>query len=76
VTTITEVTFKDNNLVLSPPITSHPFMYIEWLIIMNNSSMIIFDIENFDGTTPAELTIPQSKSQLKKSMNSFIEIFR
>jgi len=58
---IDEITFKDNNLILAPPITLHPFMYIEWLIYLDNRSAIIFDIENFDENIPAELILPQSK---------------
>ena len=67
VTTIIRVTFNDNILVLTPPITFHPFMHIEWLISMTNSSKIIFDIENFDGFLPAELILPLSKISLQKN---------
>jgi hypothetical protein len=41
-------------------------MHIEWIISMDNRSMIIFDIENLDGNKPAELILPQSKNLIEK----------
>jgi hypothetical protein len=44
----------------------NPFIHIEWLVnVENYSSMIIFDIENFDGNTSAELIVPQGKISLE-----------
>jgi hypothetical protein len=48
-------------MVLTPPVTLDSYIHIEWLISVNDSSIIIIDIENFDGNTPAKLLILQSK---------------
>lgn len=62
VTLIDELDFKDEKMILTLPMLNDPYIHIEWLVnIKNYSSMIIFDIENFDGNTPAELILPQSK---------------
>ena len=62
VTTTNEVLFNSDQLLLTLPVKAYPFIHHEWLIDMENfSSTIIFDIENFDGQTPAELIIFQSK---------------
>ena len=47
-------------MVLTSPITLNPFIHIEWLININTSSTIIFDIENLDGKASADLILPQS----------------
>jgi len=61
-----EVNFTDDYLLLSLPVTTNPFIHIEWLVnIENYSSMIIFDIENFDGNISAELIVPQGKISLE-----------
>jgi hypothetical protein len=60
VTTIYEVDFNEGSLVLGPPNASDPFIHVEWLISVKNlSTIIVFDIENSDGPSPAELTILQ-----------------
>jgi hypothetical protein len=57
-----EVNFTTDYLFLSLPVISNPFIHIEWLVnIENYTSMIIFDIENFDGNIPAELIISSNK---------------
>ncbi len=61
VTTINEINFQENSMILTPPITLDSYIHIEWLISVNDSSIIIIDIENFDGNTPAKLFISQSK---------------
>ncbi len=61
VTTINEITFQENSMVLTPPVTLDSYIHIEWLISVNDSSMVIIDIENLDGDTPAKLLILQSK---------------
>jgi hypothetical protein len=48
-------------MVLTPPVTLDSYIHIEWLISVNDSSMVIIDIENLDGDTPAKLLILQSK---------------
>ena len=59
-TTIYEVNFNEDSLVLAPPTASNPFIHVEWLISAENlSAIIVFDIENSDGSSPAELTILQ-----------------
>lgn len=59
---INELDFKDDKLVLTLSMLLEPFIHIEWLVnIGNYSSVIIFDIENIDGNTPAELILPQSR---------------
>ena len=61
-----EVLFSPDQLLLTLPVKAYPFIHHEWLIDMeNSSSTIIFDIDNFDGQTPAELIIFQSKISLK-----------
>jgi hypothetical protein len=61
-----EVNFTDDYLLLSLPVIMNPFIHIEWLVnVENYSSMIIFDIENFDGNTSAELIVPQGKISLE-----------
>ncbi len=62
-----KINFKEDSLVLTLPMILNPFIYIEWLVTVENySSIIIFDIENFDGDTPAELILPQSKNLIEK----------
>jgi len=59
---INEINFKEDKMVITLPMTIEPFIHIEWLITVENySSIIIFDIENFDGNTQAELILPQSR---------------
>lgn len=54
--------FQDEQLQLTLPVNAHPFIEHQWLIdAEDNTGKIIFDIENFDGNTPAELIIFQSK---------------
>ncbi|CAF3147590.1 unnamed protein product, partial [Rotaria sp. Silwood2] len=62
ITKINKITFNDNHMVLMPPRTIHPFIHIEWSVSMDNSSIIIFDIENFNRNTPAELIIRQDEN--------------
>jgi len=60
---INERNFNEDKMVLTVPMILDPFIHIEWLISVENySSIIIFDIENVDGNTPAELIIPQSRT--------------
>ncbi len=64
VTIINEINLKKDQIMLTLPMIFDPFVHIEWLInIENYSSIIIFDIENFDRNIPAELIIPQSKKK-------------
>ena len=59
-TTLYEVNFNEDSLVLAPPVAPDPFIHVEWLISAENlSAIIVFDIENSDGSSPAELTILQ-----------------
>lgn len=54
--------FNDEQLYLTLPVNAHPFIQHQWLIhAETNSSKLIFDIANFDGNTPAELILFQSK---------------
>ncbi|CAF5180622.1 unnamed protein product, partial [Rotaria magnacalcarata] len=64
-TIINKITFERNYTALAPPITLDPFIHIEWLISLNDSSLIIFDVENLDGKTSAELTIHQDENFTK-----------
>ena len=58
VTNIYQIDFDQNHLILPFPNIFDPFVHIEWSISQRNvSSMIIFDIENVDGNTPADLFI-------------------
>jgi hypothetical protein len=60
---INERNFNEDKMVLTVPMILGPFIHIEWLITLENySSIIVFDIENVDGNTPAELIIPQSRT--------------
>ena len=69
-TTIDEVNFKSDSILLTLPVNWHPFIHHEWLVrVENYSSVIILDIENFDGTTPAELIIFQSKIRSSEGEN-------
>ncbi|CAF1032759.1 unnamed protein product [Rotaria sordida] len=65
ITKINKITFKNDHMVLLPSIRMHPFIHIEWLVSMDNSSIIIFDIENFDRDTTAELIIRQDENITK-----------
>ena len=59
-TIIQEVNFNEDSLVLTPPAASDPFIHIEWLISAEHlSTIVVFDIENSDGSSPAELIILQ-----------------
>ncbi|CAF4204987.1 unnamed protein product [Rotaria socialis] len=65
ITIINKITFERTYMALAPPITLDPFIHIEWLISMNDSSLIIFDVENLDGKTSAELTVHQDDNFTK-----------
>lgn len=66
---INPITFNGDNMTLVPPNKSYPYIHSEWLISMENSSAIIFDIENFDANTPAELLIHNGNISLKDDQN-------
>ncbi|CAF1189573.1 unnamed protein product [Adineta ricciae] len=59
------LTFNDDSLILTPSLASESYISIEWIISLNDSSGIIFDIENFDGKTPAELILPENENSTK-----------
>ncbi|CAF1526563.1 unnamed protein product [Rotaria sp. Silwood1] len=73
---INKVIFNDNHIVLTPPMTMHPFIHIEWLISIDNSSRIIVDITNFDRNTSAELIIRQDKNITKTYLLEKISLTR
>jgi hypothetical protein len=64
VTLVHYLIFHDDNMTLTPSMASESYIHIEWHLSLNGSSPIIFDIENFDGKTPAELILPQSNTLL------------
>ncbi|CAF1467779.1 unnamed protein product [Adineta steineri] len=65
ITTINEVIFEENNMTLTPSNTLDSYVHIEWLITLNDSSMVIIDVENLDGNTPAKLFIIQDMNTTK-----------
>ena len=72
-TSVQTIEFTDDHLVLLPPITSDQCIYSEWLVSQeDSSSFVIFDVENSDGNTPAELTIVEGR--LQRNVDSVVTI--
>lgn len=65
------IAFENESMSLVPPPTLDPFIHVEWFVSMNTSSTIIFDIENLDGNTPAELILYKGKS-LSMNINDYV----
>ncbi|UJR30694.1 hypothetical protein I4U23_018215 [Adineta vaga] len=59
------LTFNGDNMTLIPSLAFEPYVQIEWIITLNDTSTIIFDIENLDRKISAELILPQNKNTTK-----------
>lgn len=74
VTKFYQIDFDDveQNLLLPLPNSSDPFVHFEWLVTQKNvSSRIIFDVENSDEKTSADLLIIENIDADRNNLTSF-----